>query len=78
VHEITPPLFFPFSFRIGDWFQSFSHNRQVSFLWATPQALYGGPRQGLYHWVTPSAPHWGILGRGSTTEPHSQPLTEGL
>jgi hypothetical protein len=26
----------------------------------------------------PPTPHWGILGRGSTTEPRPQPLTGGF
>jgi hypothetical protein len=34
--------------------------------------------QGLYHWATPPAPPWEILGRGSTTEPRPQPLIGGL
>jgi len=37
-----------------------------------------GLLQVLYHRATPPAPHWGILGRGSTTEPCPQPLTGGF
>jgi hypothetical protein len=32
----------------------------------------------FYHWATPPAPYWEILGRGSTTGPHPQPLTGGF
>ena len=35
-------------------------------------------RQVLYYSATPPAPHWGILGRGCTTEPRPQPLTGAL
>jgi len=40
-----------------------------------PSPSLGDPKQVLYHWATPPAPHWGILGRSSTTEPRPQPLT---
>lgn len=31
----------------------------------------GDSRQVLYHWAMPQTPHWGILGRYSTTKPHT-------
>jgi hypothetical protein len=43
-----------------------------------PSPSLGNFRQGLYHWATSSAPHWGILGRGSITESCPQPLTGGF